>query len=31
MLLAGKFTRNDDEVTPAETIGVKLEYDVFWK
>jgi hypothetical protein len=31
MLLAGNDTVNELDVTPDEAIGVKFEYDVFWK
>src|SRR4051812_28648535 len=31
MLLAGKLTRNDVDVSPDDAIGVKFEYAVFWK
>src|SRR5262245_418581 len=26
-----RFTRKESDVTPADTIGVKFEYAVFWK
>src|ERR671931_1036247 len=31
MLLVGKLTMNEFEIAPDDTIGVKLEYAVFWK